>query len=112
MGFPGGSAAKNLHANAGRCRFGPWVQKIPWRRKWQPTPIFLPGKFHGRRSLEGYSPWGRRVRHTEATEHAGMLPLHMTFGKQAVLNNIISKDKTRKEVRSAASGPLAGLHCN
>ena len=41
-----------------------------------------------------------------------MLPLHMTFGKQAVLNNIISKDKTRKEVRSAASGPLSGIHCN
>jgi len=36
----------------------PWVGKIPWRRKWQPTPIFLPGKSHGQRSLAGYSPWG------------------------------------------------------
>ena len=42
-----------------RRRFNPWVRKIPWRRKWQPTPVFLPGKSHGQRSLEGYSPWGR-----------------------------------------------------
>ena len=37
------------------------VGKIPWRRKWQPTPVFLPGKSHGQRSLAGYSPWGKRV---------------------------------------------------
>ena len=43
--------------------FDPWVRKIPWRREWQPTPVFLPGEFHGQRSLMGYSPWGRRVRH-------------------------------------------------
>jgi len=35
--------------------FNPWVEKIPWRRKWQPTPVFLPGKAHGKRSLRGYS---------------------------------------------------------
>ena len=40
-----------------RCGFNPWVGKIPWRRKWQPTPIFLPGKSHGQRNLVGYSPW-------------------------------------------------------
>ena len=34
-----------------------WVGKIPWRRTWQPTPVFLPGEFHGLRSLAGYSPW-------------------------------------------------------
>ena len=39
--------------------FNPWVRKIPWRRKWQPTPVFLPGKSHGQRSLVGYSPWGQ-----------------------------------------------------
>ena len=38
--------------------FDPWVGKIPWRRKWQPTPVFLPGEFCGQRSLVGYSPWG------------------------------------------------------
>ena len=43
-----------------RLGFAPWVGKIPWRRKWQPTPVFLPGESHGLRSLEGYNPWGRR----------------------------------------------------
>ena len=38
--------------------FNPWVRKILWRKKWQPTPVFLPGKSHGQRSLVGYSPWG------------------------------------------------------
>ena len=38
----------------------PWVRKIPWRRKWQPAPVILPGKSHGQRSLAGYNPWGRK----------------------------------------------------
>ena len=46
--------------NAGDLGSIPWVRKIPWRRKWQPTPILLPGKSHGWRSLVGYSPWGRK----------------------------------------------------
>ena len=44
----------------GRPTFDPWVRKISWRRKWQPTPVFLLGKSHGRRNLVGYSPWGRK----------------------------------------------------
>ena len=54
---------KNPSANAGnkkRCRLDPWVRKIPWSRKWQPTPIFLPGESHGQRSLVGYIPWGHK----------------------------------------------------
>ena len=52
---------KNQPANAGRRpEFDPWVKKILWRRKWQPTPVFLPGESHGQRSLAGYSPWGHR----------------------------------------------------
>ena len=49
---------KNLPAYAGnlRHRFDPWVRKIPWRRKWQPTPILLPGESHGQRNLAGNSP--------------------------------------------------------
>ena len=43
-----------------RPRFYPWVGKIPWRRKWQPTPVLLPGKSHGWRSLVGYNPWGHK----------------------------------------------------
>ena len=40
-----------------RCRFDPWVRKIPWRGQWQPTPVFLPGKSHGLRSLVGVAGW-------------------------------------------------------
>ena len=53
---------ENLPANAGdsrdACGFDPWVGKIPWRRKWQPTPVFLPEESHGQKSLVVYSPWG------------------------------------------------------
>jgi len=38
----------------------PWVEKIPWKREWQPTPIFLPGEFLGQRSLAGYNPWSHK----------------------------------------------------
>ena len=41
-------------------RFNPWVGKIPWRRKWLPTPVVLPGELHGQRSLVGYSPQGHK----------------------------------------------------
>ena len=52
-----------------RWGFNPWVGKIPWRRKWQPTPVFLPRESHGQRILVGYSPWGcRRVRHDLVTK--------------------------------------------
>ena len=56
--FPGGSNGKGSACNAGKPRFSPWVRKIPWRREWQPTPVFLPGEFHGQRILAGYSLWG------------------------------------------------------
>ena len=52
-----------------RCKFSPWVGKIPWRRKWLPTPMFLPGEFHGQRSLVGYSPRGhKRIEHNSLTK--------------------------------------------
>ena len=57
QGFPGGSVVKNPPR---RHRFDPWVGKIPWRRKWQPAPVFLPRKCHGQRSLVDYSPWGHK----------------------------------------------------
>ena len=59
-GFLGGSVVKNLPADMFDLRVG----KIPWRMKWQPTPVLLPGKFHGLRSLVGLqSMWSQRVRH-------------------------------------------------
>ena len=63
---------KNPPVDAGNARdvgFYPWVGKIPWRRKWQPTPVFLPGKSHGQRSLVGYSLWScKRDRRDLATK--------------------------------------------
>ena len=47
--------------------FDPWVRRIPWRRAWQPTPVFLPGEPHGQRSLVGYSPWIHQE--SDMTEH-------------------------------------------
>ena len=55
-GFPAGSDGKESACNAGDLGFSPWVGKILWRRKWQLTPVFLPGEFHGQWSLMGYSP--------------------------------------------------------
>ena len=47
----------------------PWVRKIPWKRKWQPTLVFLPGKSHGQRNLVGYRPGGHKgVEHNLATK--------------------------------------------
>ena len=55
-----------------RCRFDPWVEKIPWSMKWQPTPAFLPEKSHGQRNLVGYDPKGHKESDTtEATWQAG-----------------------------------------
>ena len=51
-----------------RHKFDPWVRKIPWRKTWQPTPVFLPGKSHGQRSLAGYRSWGHKELYT--TERA------------------------------------------
>ena len=65
-GFPNGSSGKESACQCRRCRFDPWVGKIPWSRKWLPTPVFLPGKSHGQRSLAGDSPW--RCKESDTTE--------------------------------------------
>ena len=57
-GLPWWLSGKELTCQCRRCRFSPWVGKIPWRRKWQPSPVFLPGESHGQRSLAGFSLWG------------------------------------------------------
>ena len=51
-------SSKRSACQCRRCRFDPWVGKIPWRREWQPAPIFLLGESHGQRTLVGYSPRG------------------------------------------------------
>ena len=66
VGSPDGSVVKNQPVDAavtGHMDLIPGSGKIPWRREWQPSPIFLPGESQGPRSLMGYSPLGHRVRH-------------------------------------------------
>ena len=58
--FPGGSVGKESAYNSGGPSFNPWFGKIPWRREWQPNPVFLPEKSHGQKSPMGYRPWGCR----------------------------------------------------
>ena len=58
--FPGGSVVKKSACQCRRCGFNPSIRKILWKREWQPTPVFLPGRSHGKRRLKGYSPWGHK----------------------------------------------------
>ena len=63
LSFPGGASGKEPACQCRRHKrhgLNPWVRKIPWRRAWQPTPVFLPGKSHGQRRLAGYSPVGQK----------------------------------------------------
>ena len=69
LGLPWWFRGKESACQRRRPGFDPWVGTIPWRRKWQPTPVFLPGKSHGQRSLSGYSSWcHKRVRHDLVTK--------------------------------------------
>ena len=78
----GGSDGKESVYQGKRHKFDSCIRKIPWRRKWQPTPVFLPGKSHGQGSLEGYSPRGHKSWTGLSIEHthpAYLLKLKSTF---------------------------------
>ena len=112
--------------------FNPWVGKILWRRKWQPSLVFLPGRSHGQRSLAGYSPWGhRRVGHDWSNWHSltvvktpGKSYLHwITQPQKGKQSHIIIKDprkgytgylileqKQRAWHRRDGGGWVGGLH--
>ena len=77
--LPDGSDGKEPACNEGDMGSIPGLERFPWRREWQPTPVFLAGKSHGQRSLVGYSPWGRKE--SDTTER---------------LNTYISSPKTKK----------------
>ena len=90
-GIPRWLSGKEPAYQCRRHGFDPWVGRIPWRRKWQPTPVFLPGKSHGQRSLAGYSPWGHKELDTtekltlstnkkEEREERGMLKIYLVCG--------------------------------
>ena len=77
LGLPRWHSGKESACQHGRCGFDPWIRKILWRRKWQPSPVFLPGKFRGQRSLAGYSPWG--CTELDRTEHTRLCILSPPF---------------------------------
>ena len=68
-GFPSWLSGKESACQCRKCVFYPRVGKIPWRKKWQPTPVFLPGKSHDQRSLVGCSPWGHKESDTIKDMH-------------------------------------------
>ena len=70
MGFPRAASDKEPACQCRRCKrlwFDLWVGKIPWRKAWQPTPVFLPGESQGQRSPVSYNPWG--FKESDTTEH-------------------------------------------
>ena len=69
MGLPWWLRRLSVSLQCRRPGFDPWVRKIPWRRKWQSTPVLLPGKSRGQRSLVGYSTWGRKESDTTERLH-------------------------------------------
>ena len=88
-GFPGGV---NGEESTHQCRrhkrggYDPWVRRIPWRRAWQPTPVFLPGESHGQRSLVGCSPRGHKesdmAEHSRSHLECGLILLYVTVLKK------------------------------
>ena len=94
MGFPGVASSKEPACQCKRqkrCGFDPWVREIPWRRVWQPTPVFLPGESHGQRHLVGYIV--HRV--TQSQTQLKQLSMHASF----------SQDMRRHEESNADTWP-------
>ena len=84
--------------------FNPWVGKIPWRRKWQPTPVLLPGKSYGWRSLVGYSPWGcKDLDMTEQLLFTSLLSIVRDLKKTSGLSSL-----TVREYRKFSMSTLRG----
>ena len=75
---------------SGRPRFDPWVGKILWRRKWQPTVVLLSGKSHGRRSLVGYSPWG--CKQSDTTEQLHFHLFSRSFSGSSAVKDLSACD--------------------
>ena len=82
-GLPRWLSGKESNSQCRRHRFDPWVRKIPWRREWQPLPVFLPGKSHGQRSLVGRIPWGHKS-WTQLSMHCFIHNIPLIFGPQEI----------------------------
>ena len=98
QGFPGGSVGKESSCNAGDkgsilgSGRSPGILAMP--RKWQPNPVFLPGKFHGQRSLVGYCPWGCKL--SDMSDRAGTLPTNLNLYLLSPMMKEICLNKNQK----------------
>ena len=96
-------SGKEATCQSRRRGFDPWVRKIPWRGKWQSTPMFLPRKSHGQRILMGYSPWG--CKELDMTEHT-----HMYLSNKALrfymLTHFKKNDHFKRNFRFVQKGFL------
>ena len=122
MGFPIGNDGKEPTCQCRRyktCGFDPWVRKIPWRRAWQPTPMFLCEESHGQRSLASYSPWGpEEPDATAATEHTHtQTPFGVSCcGRRTNCERLAHRGAGGSGMRSTRhwlrrSGPLSSAFC-
>ena len=116
LGLPRWLDGKESTCQCRRLGFDPWVRKIPWCRKWLPTPVFLPGKFHKQRSLVGYSPCGCRVRHDLATKQQQHLTQSKKIQRTVLLllglyKHIMAKDRawTKQEGWWEHQSPLPSM---
>ena len=95
-------SGKESTCQSRRCRFDPWVRKIPWRRKWQSTPMFLPSKSHGQRILMGYSLWG--CKELDMTEHTHMYLSNKPLRYYNMLTQFKKNDHFKRNFRFVQKG--------
>ena len=91
------------HPHCRRPGFDPWIGKIPCKREWQPTPVFLPGEFHGQKSLAGYSPWGHEV--WDTTERLTLLLFNKAVMDFTGLHSMIHLTHLKTEPQKAVFPP-------
>ena len=94
-------AVKSICLQCRRPRLDPWVKKIPWRRRWQPTAVLLPGESHGWKSLVGYNPWGRKESDTTERLHFHFLS---TLIRASLVAQMVKRLSTVRETRVQSLG--------
>ena len=112
-GLPWWLSGKESAHRRRRHRFNPWVRKILWRMKWQPTPVFLPGKSQGQRSLVNYSPWGcKESDMTKQLHHIFNSTTSLTVNRESSKYTALSVCKCECLVTQSCPTLCSPLDCN
>ena len=106
-GLPRWLSGKESACRHRRREFHPWVGKIPWRRKWQPTPVSFSERCHGQRSLEGCSPWGRRASGMAECAHTQVIQI-----TQLVLDGVCESLDFEEVVSRAQVDDAVSINCS